>query len=278
MNLFLKSFAAAALLAGGLFASAASAAEILLQSVFTDGFVRAERGVLVADGNERNALRLDVIRLDRNRVALRTSDGSYVRAGVGRDAQLAAGSPRIGGWETFELNERGGRVSLRSVQNGRYVETDRRGLLSATADRPSELTTFRVAEAGRPGGPRPPHDGNRPPRFEWTGNWPMLRVAGPDGRLLAPPRGSRVQFSIGRDMRVGASVGCNRIASQLRVEGRDRAEFTQAISTRMFCQGSVGRYEQALLEALREVRRYEYREGQVAFLDRRGRTVLQIGR
>lgn len=271
----------APLVAGAAFASAASAADIVLQSLYTNGYVQQDGGVLVARGNDRAAQRLEIIRLQGNRIALRTPEGTYVRAGVGQGTRLATGSPHIRGWETFEMvTTPDSRVHLKSVQNGRFVVADRRGTLSATDALRSAQSEFRVAAApGRPGaGQRPPQQDDARPRFDWTGNWSFLRVAGPGGQLMAPPRNARVEFTVDRNMRVGVSVGCNRIGSQLRIQGRNRVEFTQTFSTRMLCQGALGRYERALIDAMSKVERFEYREGQVALLDRRGRAVMQIGR
>lgn len=273
---YLKKIATAACILSGIMVVQAMADDILLQSEANQRFVREADGVMAASGDRRSAQRFEIVRLDGRKIALRLPGGSYLRAGVGQATLLAAGSPHIRGWETFELMTfPDARIALRSVQNGRFVTINRAGLLSATADIRSIETGFRIVDAGRGGGPIAAPQ--QPPRVDWTGRWSLVRVAARDGRLQGPPHDARLDFSISRDRIVAFSVGCNRVSARLN-QLQQRVSFDRVISTKMLCQGPVGRFERAVIDAFDAATTFENREGQIAFLDRRGRTILQIGR
>ncbi|MDK3159579.1 hypothetical protein QPK87_23820 [Kamptonema cortianum] len=68
-----------------------------------------------------------------------------IRAGVGEGTFLAAVSDRISGWETFEMADLGGgRFSLKSVQNGKFIRAGvgQDTLLAAVSDRVAGWETF----------------------------------------------------------------------------------------------------------------------------------------
>jgi len=84
-------------------------------------------------------------------IALRTSDGTYVRAGVTQRALLAVGSPHIRGWETFELIKLdGNKVALKSKQNGKYVRAGvgPNSLLAAVSSRVDGWEQFELLGSG----------------------------------------------------------------------------------------------------------------------------------
>lgn len=258
-------------------AGAASAADVLIQSDWSGSFVRLQRGMLHANANPDQAARFEMIRLNGDRVAFRAQDGSFVRAGIGRRTQLGSGSPHIRGWETFELVRNGRHSALRSVQNGKFVEVDARsGALSATALHAEGRASIRVINAPSrnpgAGGNRP-----RPPRVDWTGRWSQMWLASPNGNLHRPPSGARADFTISVDRQVEMTAGCNRVSARLMINGT-RARFNSVFTTRMRCSNAEDGYERGMTRAMSRVRSYEYREGQVAFLDGNGRALIQIGR
>jgi len=78
-------------------------------------------------------------------------NGKYVRAGVGQGTLLAAVSPKLGGWEDFQLVELGkNRFALRSVQNGKYVRAGvgQGTLLAAVSNHIAGWETFEKIELG----------------------------------------------------------------------------------------------------------------------------------
>jgi len=258
-------------------ASVASSAEIFIQSEWSTDFVRLQRGMLHANGDPDQATRFEMVQLRGNRVAFRAPDGSFVRAGVGERTQLGSGSPHIRGWETFEIVREGRHTALRSVQNGNYVEVHpRSGVLSATAVFPDGRASLRIINApsrGPGAGNQPP----RPPRFEWTGRWSQMWLASPHGNLHRPPAGARADFTISVHREVEMTAGCNTVFARLVVDG-NRARFERVTATRVRCSDARQGYEQGMSRAFERVRSYEFREGQVVFLDRNGRTLFQIGR
>ncbi|MGD9914163.1 MAG: META domain-containing protein [Rhizobiaceae bacterium] len=257
-------------------ATQAKAAEILLQSALTGSYVRTQGGAMVANGHADNATRFEMIRLEGTRVAFRVRGGSYVRAGVGQQTLLAAGSPHIRGWETFEMVRGNNGTSLRSIQNGKFVMVDNRtGRLRATARARGVSTEFQMV--GAPRDTSASGNSARTPQVQWTGSWRNVWIASPNGNLHRPPAGSRVEFVIDADMSVRTTMGCNRMGTRLTIDGQ-RARFAAVMSTKMNCANEQQGYENGLGMAMDKVRSWEFREGQVAFLDRSGRTVMQIGR
>lgn len=248
----------------------ALSAEVLLQSALTNGFVRVKSGTLAADGHADNAVRFEVIRLSGGKVAFRTRDG-YLRAGVTQRTLLSTGSPHIRGWETFDMVRTGGGFAFRSVQNGMYVEVDRgSGQLSATASARGAHARFSMINA-------PSRSAGRTPEVRWAGNWTQVWIASANGRLHRPPAGSSVEFRVSQNLSIETSMGCNRLSTSLRLRGQD-ARFSGVTQTKRNCGDERQGYEQGMGLAFAAVRSWEFREGQVAFLDGSGRTVLQLGR
>jgi heat shock protein HslJ len=231
-------------------------------------------GLLTAVGNTRDAARFEIVRLEGSRIAFRASDGSYVRAGVGQQTLLSTGSPHIRGWETFVLERfSGDTYSLRSLQNGKFVTLDRAGNLAATASMRSFDDSVRLI-AGR----EPPQSQRPTPNLTWTGNWTDVWVGGPDGRLYRAPNNAAARFTVHGDMTVSMTSGCNTIGSRLTVFRSSFARFSPALSTRIACGNAQQQFERRVASAMAAVRSFDVREGQVAFLNRRGQVMLQIGR
>ena len=257
----------------GLLTAPAMAADVVIQWASNNANVTLRSGMLVATGNTRDAARFEIVRLEGRRIALRAKDGSYVRAGIGPRTLLGSGSPHIRGWETFEMDAHGNSVSLRSVQNGKYVTVDRGGDLSATSDLRGTHAEFRFITA--PDRVRPP----RPdaPAFSWQGQWSRVWIAGADGRGVPAPRESRPRFTVTPNMEVSFTAGCNSLSSRMELRGRN-VTFAPVMSTRRSCNNAQQIYEQLVASAMRAARSWEFREGQIAFLDGAGRRILQIGR
>ncbi|MBS9478212.1 META domain-containing protein [Ancylobacter radicis] len=255
-----------------------AAADIVMQWASNNANVTQRAGMLVATGNTRDAARFEIVRLEGRRIALRASDGSYVRAGIGPQTLLGTGSPHIRGWETFEMDAHGDAVSLRSVQNGKFVTVDGAGQLTASSDLRGTHAQFRFITVPDRGGPaRPETPAASTPRVSWQGQWTRLWIAGADGRGVPAPRESRARFTVGPDMTVSVTAGCNTLHSRMDVRGRQVA-FSRVMSTRINCRNAQQIYEQHLASAMANVRSWDYREGQIAFLDASGRRLMQIGR
>jgi hypothetical protein len=86
------------------------------------------------------------------RVALQSAHSSkMVRAGVGSGSLLAAVSPHIKSWETFNLIRLGGdKVALQSVQSGKYVRAGvgTESLLAAVSPHIKSWETFNLIRLG----------------------------------------------------------------------------------------------------------------------------------
>jgi heat shock protein HslJ len=268
---------AAALAATLVMAMPAKAQEIFLQSVANNNFVALERGILRANGNADSAARLTVVQLGGGRVALRDQSGNFIRAGLGRETHAGIGGSHIDAWERFELTRTRDGMAIRAVQNGLYLEIDPRdSRIRATSSFYGPHAQFRMINAPSRRAPIV-RDSNRP-RFEWTGRWNELFLRGANDNLVRLPAGSRLDLSISVDRSFEVSLGCNRLFARLDADNAGRARFGPVQTTRMLCNNNQDRAEQALATHMAQVTAYEYREGQVAFLDRRGRVMFQIGR
>lgn len=252
----------------------AMADDVVIQWASNNANVRLQTGYLVADRGQGQPARFEVVRLEGRRIALRAQDGTYVRAGVGRQTLLATGSPHIRGWETFELDGHGGNTySLRSIQNGKFVELDRTGRLAATADIRGTHAQLRLLPvADRPATLNPIR-----PSVMWAGAWRNVWVYTPEGRRLSAPPASPLRFDIAAALSVSSSAGCNIVTSQLTIRG-NRASFAPPMMTRRSCRNPQERFEQLIARAMTATQGWEFREGQIVFLNRAGQPVLQIAR
>jgi len=96
---------------------------------------------------------------------------------------------------------------------------------------------------------------------QWT-------IASIDGKAPAAPDRARMGFA---ETRLSASVGCNGIGGEYRVEG-DRLIAGPLISTRMFCEGLVGQQEEAVNALLSGAPRFR-RNGDRLWIESGGHTL-----
>lgn len=223
------------------------------QYVGTDG-----SGLLQGRAAGPQALVLDMVRLDGDRVAFRDSDsGLFLRAGVGGQTNLMVASPHIRGWETFELTQDGPDVTLRAVQNGMYVGLDAAsGRLRAAYQRPSLSTTYRMfpvsMQPQQPQAPQPPQQqAGHPPRSDlpFAGAWVLEDLYGVDVRSDRAIRQARMTISL-RGAIDGYS-GCNSFSTQL-LETRSAFTTDGIITTFRRCYGDAGAVERGFYDMLRE--------------------------
>ncbi|MEP3437840.1 MAG: META domain-containing protein [Hoeflea sp.] len=228
----------------------AKAEEILLQSVQSGLYVTAVNGTLAAAAREgKRASRFELVRLERNKIALRdVGSGSYVRAGVGQGTFLAAGSPHIRGWETFEVIDLNGRnVALRSVQNRKFIRAGvgSRSHLAAVSRRAAGWETFRLVDArnqGRtPGQSGGQNSGRRygPDLTDILGSYAITHVSADNGFLVRLGGGiaRQAQLSVAQGGTVRATVGCNSMSARISLRnGRVRTE-GGVMATKMHCLG-----------------------------------------
>ena len=272
--------------------TAAKAEEVLLQSAKSGLYVTVVNGTLAAwTRDARQATKLDTVRLEGRKIAFRdVRSGTYVRAGVGQGTMLAAGSPHIRGWETFELNRVGrGEVTLRSSQNGLYVRAGvgRRSHLAAVSPRAHAWETFRMVEVrnqvGQQDRPRPGNGNHnadhRPDLRDLRGDYRITHAAADNGFLVRLGRNlaDQARMSIQGRGNLSATVGCNSISAQISVEDGQFRTRGQPMSTKMRCAIPA----QSVLEAqisqiLRQARTVE-REGRTVTLRaRNGAELLKL--
>src|SRR5690606_20433661 len=130
--------------------------------------------------------------------------------------RLAPGSRRIRGWESFEpLPLGGGRVALRSVENGRFVRAGmgRGSHLAAMSGRVGVWEAFRFVE---------PAGGARPGRLDLedlAGDYRITHLVADSGYLVQLARllAGQARLSIDGEGMVRATVGCNRMNLRISV-------------------------------------------------------------
>ena len=245
---------------------------VALQSRLTGGYVGVDgAGLLVADAAGPRALRLDMIRLDGNRVAFRDpQSGAFLRAGVGQETFLSIASPHVRGWETFEMVQSGPDVTIRAVQNGLFVGTDGAARLTARWGTDGQGQTFRLIPLSAAASPAaspaaipalPAQQAapeSRPVQqdLSFAGRWVLddLMTPGFNDRLMR-----QVTLSIGARGALDGSAGCNRYGGELR-EWRSAFRVEQLLITRVGCQGMRGQIERAFIDALTDAAHF-YRDG-----------------
>lgn len=269
-------------------AAPAAAEEIVLISTHSRDFIGADAahsGTLRTVGQQGDALVVDQIALDGNKMAFRARDGQFLRAGVGAQTLLAAASAHIRGWETFEIKKvSASKFAIRSVQNGLYVTLGADGRLSATADSVGSRETFssRPAPVARPL-PRPLPDqqaGGRPGNLmDLAGRWALAQVRTFDGSLTPLPAALRGDsfVRIRDNGRMSASTGCNDISGRVRQE-RDMVQFGEVASTKKLCIGDAGLYEMLLVIAFDHGRVVEADGNRLRFFDVNGDPVMVLRR
>lgn len=270
--------------------ASAKAEDIFLQSEHSGLFVTVVNGTLAANARSVDtAIRLDRIAMEGGRVAFRDPrTGTFVRAGVGPEAFLATGSPRIRGWETFEITPMGrGKVALRSMQNDRFVRAGvgRRSHLAAASVDPGSWETFRMINAGtvgqnqggNQGGGRPPAQGAG--LDDIFGNYFITHVAADSGFLVQLGRqlASQARLSVDDGGTVRASVGCNSMSVRISVrDGRVQAR-GPGMSTKMLCnQQGVMAAERQVMQALETARRVVRDRRTVTFMAANGAELLKL--
>ena len=150
---------------------------VAFQSRLNQNYVGVDpSGLLAASARGPQALVLDMVRLDGNRVAFRDpQSGLFLRAGVGSQTHLMVASPHIRGWETFEMVQDGPDVVLRAVQNGLFVGVDPQGArLRAASAHARQAETYRLVPVGQPSQRQAaPAPLERPVQFDlpFAGDW-----------------------------------------------------------------------------------------------------------
>lgn len=257
--------------------------EIVLISSHTRDFIGADAangGTLKGVPLEAQALVVDRITLDGNKVAFRALDGKFVRAGVGAQSMLAAASAHIRGWETFEIvRVTNAKFAIKSVQSGKYVSLNANGRLTASAANIGSRETFssRVADVPAPQ-PLPPvidFDDD----VDLAGNWRIHRVRTLDASLIPLPASIRGDsfVNVRANGRFTASTGCNDISGRVRAE-EDLVQFTNVAATRMFCLNDAGAFEALLLVAFDHSSRVEDRGDELRFFDVNDDAVMTLRR
>ena len=263
------------------------AEEVVLISTHTRDFIGAEagvNGVLRGVPLETQALVVDRITLDGNKVALRAANGLFVRAGVGADTLLAAASQHIRGWETFEIERlSASKFAIRSVQNGLYVRLGPDGRLAAVSNNVGSRETFSSRPAaGQQAEAQPePMPEARPQdeRIDLSGRWRIHRVRTFDGSLMAIPAGLRGDsfIRIRDNGRMSASVGCNDISGAVRHED-ELVQFGEVMTTKKLCFDEAGQMELLLLIAFDHSRNVDDMGNQLRFFDVNGDPVMVLRR
>lgn len=266
------------------FAAPSIAEEIYLQSAHSGRFVGESGGLLAANSNSASgAVRLEIVRLQANRVAFRLAGGnSYVRAGVGQQTYLQAGSPHIRGWEMFRMSRLpGGSVAIRSEQNGKLVRAGvgQGSLLAAVSDgTPQAWEQFRIVPAASV---VQPQGGPFAVSTAITGVWRVRHLAAHQTGYLTELSGSlaaasRVEIRGDGDFR--ATFGCNTMRSHIAQSG-PTWNGGSVMSTKMACPNlSVTSAERSLAKATEDAVRVGLDGDQLTLRDSAGNRVLVLVR
>lgn len=222
------------------------------------------------------AVPMEMIRLDGRRVAFRDpASGLFLRAGIGAATEMGLVSPHIRGWETFELVEQGGSVTLRSVQSGQYVGADGRGQrLNATWGSAGRAQQFQMIPANASLRPLPP----RPPAAIFTGEWQVQDLY-ENGQALpfsAAVRAS-VWMSINRQGAAEGNTGCNSFGARVTAEGGGH-RIGGIMMTRRGCIGEAGQVERQILAAFNATRQLEVQGGWLILRGEGGRPLARLSR
>jgi hypothetical protein len=261
-------------------AAPAVSEDVVLISSHTREFVGVEAGVLAGVELETQALVVDRITLDGNKMAFRAKSGKFVRAGVGAQTLLAATSDHIRGWETFEIVPvTAAKFAIKSVQNGKYVSLRADGRLSASANAITSRETFSAREADAPVFDFPPIIIPGGDDLELAGSWRIHRIRTIDASLIPLPASIRGEsfINIRDNGRMSASTGCNDIAGMARLED-DIVQFSNITATRRFCIGDAGTFELLLFVAFDHSRIVEGDNEELSFSDVNGDPVMILRR
>jgi heat shock protein HslJ len=235
----------------------AMAEMVAFQARVDGGYVGTDgSGLLSGRAAGPQALVLDMVRLDGNRVAFRDPDsGLFLRAGVGGQTNLMVASPHIRGWETFELAQDGPDVTLRAVQNGLYVGLDAAsGRLRAAYRTPSLSATYRMFPVSmQPANPpqAPQREAGRVPQsnLPFAGGWVLEDLYGVD---VASDRAVRqARMTIGWRGAIDGYSGCNSFSARL-LETRSAFVTDDVVTTFRRCHGDAGAVERGFYDMLND--------------------------
>ena len=265
----------------------ALAEQVYLRSSHSGLYVSSLNGQLAANSRDpARALRLETVRLSGNQMAFRDlRSGRFVRAGVGQGTFLAATSPYIRGWETFEVfSQGGGRVALRSAQNGKYVRAGvgRNSLLAAVSTgRPNSWETFQIVPAAvaRPTPQGQQNNGSGIAAL--VGNYRITHVAVDNGHLvqLGQEIARNARLSIDGTGVVRASVGCNNMEAQISVSNSRVQLQSGVLQTKMRCRTQALQIaERGVARALRNSRTVVRSGRTIIFRGSNGSDILRIYR
>lgn len=207
----------------------AGAEMVTLHSVLTGHAVGVDASGLLAV-RRGPAVTLDMIRLAGNRVAFRDpQSGLFLRAGIGAQTQLGIASEHIRAWETFELHQTVGGVSLLSVQSGAWVGFD--GVeprLNARWGTQGRGQAFHLVPAGGAAAAAAP--------LPFAGSWVLDELFGggrPLGLDVRVVQGATLQ--IGADGALDGHSGCNSFSAQMHRQGTG-FQVGDFLTTRVGCQ------------------------------------------
>jgi heat shock protein HslJ len=109
-----------------------------------------------------------------------------------------------------------------------------------------------------------------PPPF--AGSWRIVEIGG-----SPVPDVAKTDFKTLEDGRVGTSVGCNRIAGGMKVEG-GTLTFGQMAATMMACPPPLDGVERGYLKALDSVRSWRMEGEALAFVGADGAVLVRLER
>ncbi|MEZ5750947.1 MAG: META domain-containing protein [Paracoccaceae bacterium] len=248
---------------------------VAFQSRLNQNYVGVDpSGLLAASARGPQALVLDMVRLEGNRVAFRDpQSGLFLRAGVGSQTHLMVASPHIRGWETFEMVQDGPDVVLRAVQNGLFVGVDPQGArLRAASAHARQAETYRLVPVGQPSQRQAaPAPLERPVQFDlpFAGDWVLDELV--DSGIRNDRALRQARMTIGRRGAINGNSGCNTFSATL-LETGPTFRVTQLLTTRRGCQGLTREIEDMLYQHLRDTQHFSVnRAGRLELRDSRGR-------
>jgi len=109
-----------------------------------------------------------------------------------------------------------------------------------------------------------------------AGDYRPTAVRGRRGVLRPLDHAADAWLSIGREGALSLSVGCNRYWTRIERHRFGALSVQPVIGTRMACGRRDARRERAMVNALRDTVRADFRQGRVVFLDRWGEVVLEL--
>lgn len=248
---------------------------VAFQSRLNQAYVGVDgSGLLSANARGPQALVLDMVRLEGNRVAFRDpQSGLFLRAGVGSQTNLMVASAHIRGWETFEMLQDGPDVVLRAVQNGLYVGVDpHSSRLRAASNRARQGETYRLVPVGQSGGrTAAPAPLERPVQYDlvFAGHWVLDELV--DSGIRNDRALRQARMTIGRRGAITGYSGCNEFSAILRETGPTFL-VTSFSTVRAQCDGLAREIQDMLYLHLEDARHFAVgASGRLELRDSRGR-------